>query len=95
MEAAIASLQAGEEQEFLRDSGTALKVLQNILNEPGEDKYRRVRSASKVRHEEVARALACWLNASVQTVAAALASAQGATLLAGGACTSIVRKLIT
>ena len=94
MEAAIASLQAGEEQEFLRDSGTALKVLQNILNEPGEDKYRRVRSASKVRHEEVARASACWLNASVQTVAAALASALG-TLLAGGACTSIVRKLIT
>ena len=60
MEAAIASLQAGEEQEFLRNSGTALKILQNILNEPSEDKYRRVRSASKVRHEEVAGAMACW-----------------------------------
>lgn len=48
MEAAIAALKGTDEQEFLRTSATALKIIQNILNKPSEEKYRSVRSASQV-----------------------------------------------
>lgn len=50
METAIATLKEGhEEQEFLRITATAMKIIQNIQNEPIEDKYRRLRDSSVVR----------------------------------------------
>lgn len=48
MEAATALLLQGGEQEFMRITSTAMKIIQNVLCEPGEEKYRRVRAASKV-----------------------------------------------
>lgn len=44
---ALLILQRGE-QEFLRVSRMALKIIQNVLSDPGVEKYRRVRTASKV-----------------------------------------------
>ena len=52
MEAAISRLQAAGEQEFLRTSATALRIIQNILSQPGEEKFWRVRKASRVRERE-------------------------------------------
>lgn len=50
METAIAALkEKHEEQEFLRITATAVKIIQNIQNEPIEDKYRRLRDSSVVR----------------------------------------------
>ena len=49
MEAATALLLQGGEQEFMRITSTAMKIIQNVLCETGEEKYRRVRAASKVR----------------------------------------------
>jgi len=48
METATALLLEGGEQEFLRITSTAMKIIQNVLCEPTEEKYRRVRFASKV-----------------------------------------------
>ena len=50
METATALLLDGGEQEFLRITSTAMKIVQNVLCEPAEEKYRRVRAASKVHH---------------------------------------------
>jgi len=47
METATALLLEGGEQEFLRITSTAMKIIQNVLCEPTEEKYRRVRFASK------------------------------------------------
>lgn len=50
METAITPLkEKSEEQEFLRITATALKIIQNIQNEPIEEKYRRLRATSAVR----------------------------------------------
>ena len=49
MEAAVTALRAAEDQDFLRTTTAALKVVQNILNEPSEEKYRRLRSTVGVR----------------------------------------------
>ena len=48
MDVAMGSLLRGGEQEFLRTTRTALKILQNILSDPSEEKYRMLRIASKV-----------------------------------------------
>ena len=37
-----------EEREFLRVTSTALKIIQNIQNEPSEEKYRRLRTTAAV-----------------------------------------------
>lgn len=50
MEDVLKSLRAGvEDKEFLRLTRTALKLVQNVLNDPGHEKYRRIRASSKVR----------------------------------------------
>ena len=49
MDDALATLASYEEQDFLRVTATALKILQNIQNEPSEEKYRRLRKDSAVR----------------------------------------------
>ena len=49
MEAAVTALRAAEDQDFLRTTTAALKVVQNILNEASEEKYRRLRSTVGVR----------------------------------------------
>ena len=49
MDDALATLASYEEQDFLRVTVTALKILQNIQNEPSEEKYRRLREDSPVR----------------------------------------------
>lgn len=68
MEAALASLRSSsvDEHEFLRLTKTALKIVQNLLNEPDNAKFREVRCGSKVREPAVSFAytepvLACWL----------------------------------
>ena len=48
MDAALTSLQQSGDREFLRLTHTALKIIQNVLSEPHEEKYRRLRIASKV-----------------------------------------------
>ena len=48
MEAAIDMLQKGGVEEFMQISSTALKVIQNVLTYPMEDKYRRIRTTCKV-----------------------------------------------
>lgn len=53
MEAAVAALEGAEEHDFLRVTATALKIIQNIHNEPSEEKYRRIRSTSAVRTGEL------------------------------------------
>lgn len=47
MEAAIDMLQKGGVEEFMQISSTALKVIQNVLTYPMEDKYRRIRTTCK------------------------------------------------
>ena len=49
MDDALATLASYEEQDFLRVTAAALKILQNIQNEPSEEKYRRLRRESAVR----------------------------------------------
>ena len=50
MEDILRSLRAGvEDKEFLRLTRTALKLVQNVLNDPSHEKYRRIRATSKVR----------------------------------------------
>lgn len=50
MEDILKSLRAGvEDKEFLRLTRTALKLVQNVLNDPSHEKYRRIRASSKVR----------------------------------------------
>jgi hypothetical protein len=46
MDDALATLASYEEQDFLRVTAAALKILQNIQNEPSEEKYRRLRRES-------------------------------------------------
>ena len=49
MEEALARLQNSlEEKEFLKLTRTLLRILQNILNEPDNAKYQRIRSDSRV-----------------------------------------------
>ena len=48
MDEAIAKLKLQGDQAFLRLTKTALTIIQNILNDPGQEKYRRIRAASKV-----------------------------------------------
>ena len=50
MEMALGSLRSSvDEKEFLRLTRTALRLVQNVLNEPAQEKYRKIRAASKVR----------------------------------------------
>lgn len=48
MDAALEKLRELGDKEFLFLTRTALRIIQNILSEPEQEKYRRVRSASKV-----------------------------------------------
>ena len=49
MEEALSSLRSSvDEKEFLRLTRTALRLVQNVLNEPAQEKYRKIRAASKV-----------------------------------------------
>ena len=50
IEGALESLKAAvDDQEFLRLTRTALRIIQNILNEQEDPKYRTVRADCKVR----------------------------------------------
>ena len=49
MEAVLESLRSSVgDQEFLRLSRTALRLVQNLLNDPAQEKYKKIRAASKV-----------------------------------------------
>ena len=48
MEAALSALAERDQQVLLRVTRTALKIAQNLLSDPDEAKYKRVRTASKV-----------------------------------------------
>lgn len=49
MEAILESLRSSVgDQEFLRLSRTALMLVQNLLNDPAQEKYKKIRAASKV-----------------------------------------------
>lgn len=49
MEESLAALLAScEESEFLRVTSTALKIIQNIQNEPSEERFRRIRRTAPV-----------------------------------------------
>lgn len=50
LEEALAELEASADLEtFFQTSFVLLKILQNIVSTPEDDKYRRIRRASKVR----------------------------------------------
>ncbi len=48
MEEGLSVLRKQGDQIFLRLTKTALTLVQNILNDPGQSKYRRIRAASQV-----------------------------------------------
>ena len=49
MEAVLESLRSSVgDQEFLRLTRSALRLIQNILNDPAHEKYKKIRAASKV-----------------------------------------------
>ena len=51
MDEALAALLAScEQREFLRVTSTALKVVQNVQNEPSEERFRRIRRSAPVSH---------------------------------------------
>ena len=50
MEAVLESLRSSVgDQEFLRLTRTALRLVQNLLNDSAQEKYKKIRAASKVR----------------------------------------------
>ena len=48
MEEGLSVLRKQGDQIFLRLTKTALTLVQNILNDPGQSKYRRIRAVSQV-----------------------------------------------
>ena len=55
LEQALARLEASAEPEtFFQTSFVLLKILQNVVSSPEDEKYRRIRCASKVRRTRCA-----------------------------------------
>ncbi len=58
MEAVLESLRSSVgDQEFLRLTRTALRLVQNLLNDPAQEKYKKIRAASKVRIKTIKKLL--------------------------------------
>ncbi len=68
MEAAISVLRSCGQEEFLRSTRTAAMIVQNVLSDPREAKYRRIRAASKVNPQAATAGGAHQISTGVDAV---------------------------